>query len=213
MIFLPREKKFFYLYEAQINKILDGIHYLELLQKNYKKLNQIEKKMDKLEDEADDLVHQTINGLLYDHTRVTEEKGDIRYFVSNMDNIMDALEKVINRMKIYKIEKFPEAAKEFTPLLKEAALEIKKGIQCLPAITKKERIISACCVKINHLEEKGDKVNRKWLQKIMTSPVNSFQEVRQAMALKEIIDLLEYAMDQCEDVANVFDTFRLKGQV
>jgi len=212
MIFLPREKKFFHLYNAQIDKILQGIHYLELLQKNYKKLNEIEKQMDELEDEADDLVHQTINSLLYDHTRVTEEKGDIRYFVSNMDNIMDALEKVVNRMKIYKIKKFPEAAKEFTPLLKKAALEIKKGVQCLPAITKKEKILSSCCVKINHLEEEGDKVNRKWLQKIMTSPVKSFQEVREAMALKEIIDLLEYAMDQCEDVANVFDTFRLKGQ-
>ena len=213
MIFLPREKNFLKLFRLQSEKIFQAVELLEKLEKDYTKLPEIEREADKLEDEADSLVHQIVNELLYDHTRVTEEKGDIRYFISNMDNIIDALEKTINRLKIYNIETLPEAVREFLPLIKQASIEIKKGVECLGNLRKNDKILSQCCVKINTLEEQADAVNRKWLQKIITSESKDCQSISKKIALKEIVDLLEYTMDQCEDVSNVFDTFRLKGQV
>ena len=213
MIFLPKEKSFLKLFEAQSKKISQAVALLEKLKKDYSKLSKIEREVDRLEDEADGLVHKIINELLYDHTRVTEEKGDIRYFISNMDNIIDALEKTINRLKIYHIPELPQVVKEFLPLLKQASVEIQKGVWCLSNLRKYDKVLSQCCVKINTLEEKADAVNRKWLQRIITSEAKDLKEVSRKIALKEIVDLLEYTMDQCEDVSNIFDTFRLKGQV
>jgi len=33
------------------------------------------------------------------------------------------------------------------------------------------------------------------------------------LLLKEIVDILEDTMDNCEDVANILETFRLKGGI
>ena len=211
-MFLPKEKKFFDLYEAMSDKIIEAVCLMEKLKENYGQLPQIARKIKKKENEADDIVHQIFNQLLYDHTRVTEEKGDIRFFAHNMDNIIDSIEKAVNRLCVYKINFLPKGVIEFIPVLKETSLEIKKGVECLKNLRKNDEELTKCCIKINELENKADQINRKWLEKVLGNPVKGAKDMRQIIALKEIIDTLEYAMDQCEDVANILETFRLKGE-
>ncbi len=212
-MFLPKEKKFFALYQALSDKIIEAVCLFEKLKENYNNLPQIAKEIKKLENEADDIVHKIFNQLLYDHTRVTEEKGDIKFFAHNMDNIIDSIEKAVNRLCVYKIDFLPKGVIEFIPVLKESAKEIQKGVECLKNLRKNEEELTKCCIKINELENKADQINRKWLEKVLGNPVKSAKDMRQIIALKEIIDILEYAMDQCEDVANILETFRLKGAV
>lgn len=211
-MFLPKEKKFFDLYEALANKIIEAVDFLEELGKDYNQLPRITKKLDDLENEADEIVHKIINELLYDHTRVTEEKGDIRFFVHNMDNVIDGIQKAVNRLTLYNIKTFPPVIAEFTDILKETAQEIEKAIICLRNLNKNHCSVTKHCIRINDLENEGDRVNRKWLQEIMLQPIKTPDDVRRVMALKEIIDTLEYTIDQCEDVANVLETFQLKGE-
>ena len=45
----------------------------------------------------------------------------------------------------------------------------------------------------------------------MTTPVKDSNEVLERLLLKEIVAILENTMDNCEDIANILDTFRLKG--
>lgn len=213
MEILPKEKKFFDLYEAMADKIIESVELLEKIEKDYSELPKIAKKLNVLEDEADEIVHSVIRNLLYDHTRVTEEKGDIKFLVYNMDNVVDCVEKTASRLLIYQIKNIPQAVIDFTVYLKQAAQEIKTGIDCLRSLSKKGDILAKCCVKINYLENEADKINRKWLQEIMTTPVQTTNEILQALSLKEIVDLLEDAMDQSEDVANILETFLLKGEV
>lgn len=212
MPFLPREKKFFDLYESLAEKIIQSIELFEKLVENYNQLPKIAENLNKLEDEADEIVHQIISDLHYDHTRVTEEKGDIRFFVHNMDNIVDALEKAINRLYIYRIPVLPQAIKEFLPLLKETTQKIQTGVNCLRNLRKNDKILADCIIKINDLENVADEVNRRWLSEIINEKEQKTKDFREVIALKEIIDLLEYAMDQCEDVANLLEVFRLKGE-
>jgi len=211
MPFLPREKKFFDLYDALTEKIVQAVNYLEKLEKNYSQLPQIAEDINQLEDEADAIVHQIILNLHYDHTRVTEEKGDIRFFVHNMDNVVDAIEKGVNRLYIYRITDLPAVLKDFLPSLREAAQQIKIAVGCLRNIGKNDKTLADCIVKINDLENEADQINRNWLAKIMNSEYQEVKDFKKIFALKEVIDLLEYAMDQCEDVANILEAFRLKG--
>ena len=211
-MFLPKGKKFFDLYEKLAEKIKESVKCLEQLTKDYSTLPQIAQKLNNLEDEADKIVHQVVEELLYDHTRVTEEKGDIRFFVHNMDNIIDSIEKAINRLYIYRIESIPKALFDFLPFLKEAANQIEIGVNSLRNIRKNDKILAECCVRINDLEDEADKINRKWLAKIVSTNFSNVEDFKKTLAIKEIIELLEYAMDQCEDVANILETFRLKGE-
>ncbi len=211
-MFLPKEKNFFDLYEKLAEKIKESVEYLEQLTKDYSTLPQVAQKLNNLEDEADSIVHQIVEELLYDHTRVTEEKGDIRFLVHNMDNVIDSIEKAVNRLYIYRVKNIPQALYDFLPYLKEAANQIEIGVKSLRNIRKNDKILAECCVRINDLEDEADEINRKWLAKIVGTNFSSVEDFKKTLAIKEIIDLLEYAMDQCEDVANILETFRLKGE-
>jgi len=211
-MFLPKEKNFFDLYEKLAEKIKESVEYLEQLTKDYSTLPQVAQKLNNLEDEADSIVHQIVEELLYDHTRVTEEKGDIRFLVHNMDNVIDSIEKAVNRLYIYRVKNIPQALYDFLPYLKEAAKQIEIGVKSLRNIRKNDKILAECCVRINDLEDEADEINRKWLAKIVGTNFSSIEDFKKTLAIKEIIDLLEYAMDQCEDVANILETFRLKGE-
>jgi len=193
-------------------KIKESVEYLEQLTKDYSTLPQVAQKLNNLEDEADSIVHQIVEELLYDHTRVTEEKGDIRFLVHNMDNVIDSIEKAVNRLYIYRVKNIPQALYDFLPYLKEAANQIEIGVKSLRNIRKNDKILAECCVRINDLEDEADEINRKWLAKIVGTNFSSIEDFKKTLAIKEIIDLLEYAMDQCEDVANILETFRLKGE-
>ncbi|MFQ6066372.1 MAG: DUF47 domain-containing protein [bacterium] len=210
-MFLPREKKFFGLYEALVEKIIEAVTFLEKLQRDYSNLPQVAQDLNKLEDEADEIVHQIINQLLYDHTRVTEEKGDIRHFAQTMDNIIDFIEKAVNRLYIYRVKSFPGIFSEILPLLKESVQQIKIGVCSLRNIRKNEKVLADCCIRINDLENEADQIHRNWLAKIMTNNYRNLEHFQSFSALKEIIDILEYTVDECEDVANILETFRLKG--
>ena len=212
-VFLPRENKFFDLFEELADKAVEAADLLADLGTKYSDLPQISEQLRMLEEAADSIVHQIIQGLYYDHTRVTEEKGDIRYFAHNLDNVIDGIEKAVVRLSFSQKQKVPESVIEFSPIIKEASEEIRTAVHCLRDLKREEIILEACCIRINELENEADKVNRKWLRILMTTPVEDPNELLDRLLLKEIVEILEDTMDQCEDVANILETFRLKGGI
>ena len=211
--FLPREKKFFDLFENLAGKAVEAAQLLEELGKDYSKLSKISQELKILEDEADGVVHQIINELFFDHTRVTEEKGDIRGFAHNLDNVVDGVEKAVNRLTFTQTRMLPEPVIEFSGIILEASEEIRRAVSFLRNLREEEKTLDTCCIKINELENDADKINRKWLKKLMTTPVKNFDTLLNRLVLKEIVEILENTMDQCEDVANILDTFRVKGGI
>ena len=226
-MFLPHDRKFFDLFEDLADKAVEASQLLVDLGTEYRSstpfslssdsrssnLSQVREKLKVLEDEGDSVVHQIIQNLFYDHTRVTEEKGDIRYFAHNLDNVIDGAEKAVARLAFTQRPSIPESVSEFAPIILEASLEIRKAVGCLRDIKHEEVTLEECCIRINELENEADTTNRKWLKILMTTPTESPNEVLERMLLKEIVDILEDTMDQCEDVANILETFRLKGGI
>jgi len=213
MTFLPHERKFFDLFEELTEKAVEAAELLVGLGVDYSKLSQISAQLEVLEGEADSVVHQIIQGLFYDHTRVTEEKGDIRYFAHNLDNVIDGIEKAVVRLTFTQRQTLPEPVSDFSPIILEASREIRKAVHCLRDMKCEEPTLEMCCIKTNELENDADKINRKWLRTLMTPPVKNPDELLERLLLREIVDILEDTMDQCEDVANILETFRLKGGI
>jgi len=225
-MFLPHTKKFFDLFEELADKAVEASQLLVDLGAEYhstpfllspdsrtSSLLQIREKLKILEDEADSVVHQIVQELFYDHTRVTEEKGDIRYFAHNLDNVIDGVEKAVTRLAFTQRATIPELVSEFAPVILEASQEIKKAVGCLRELRREEITLENCCIRINELENKADKINRRWLKILMTTPVENSNEVLERLLLKDIVEILEDTMDNCEDVANILETFRVKGGI
>ncbi len=211
-ISLLREKNFFGLFENLAGKAVEAAELLEELKEEYSKLSQISQELNMLEDEADSVVHQIVQELIYDHSRDGEEKEDIRYFAHNLDNVVDGVEKAVNRLTFTRRQPktLPEPVGEFSAVILEASQEIRKAVSCLRNLSAEEKTLEACCIRINELENEADNINRKWLRILMTTHIKEPDEFLERVVLKEVVDILEDTMDQCEDVANVLDTFRVK---
>lgn len=226
-LFLPHNRKFFELFEELADKAVVAAQLLAYLtteeptttsfalnpDDRRTHLIQLRDRLRAVESEGDSIVHQVIQALFYDHTRVTEEKGDIRYFLHNLDEVIDGVEKAVARLAFTQQLSIPEPVVEFAPIILETAQEISRAVACLRDIRQHETTIEACCIRINELENKADRVNRKWLKYLMTTPVEDPNEVLTRLLIKEIVDILEDTMDNCEDVANILETFRLKGGI
>ena len=216
-VFLPHDKKFFELFEALAGKAVDAARLLVELSNDYSMLSEVSIRLGILEEEADSIVHAIIEELFFDHTRVTEEKGDIRYFAHNLDNVIDGIEKAVSRLTFTQAPTStptpPEPVVEFAPVIMEASEEICAAVRCLRDMRCEEGSLEAHCIRINELENEADEINRRWLRKLMTTPTKSSDEVLERLLLKEIVEILEDTMDQCEDVANILETFRLKGGI
>ena len=226
-VFLPHEKKFFDLFEELADTAVEAAQLMLDLSTEYQpegtpslshdarssNLMEIRARLKIIEQEGDAIVHNIIQGLFYDHTRVTEEKGDIRYFAHNLDNVIDGVEKAVARLAFAPHPTVPEPVSEFAPIILKTANEIKNAVCCLRTIRRNELTLEESCIRINELENEADKVNRKWLRRLMTTPTESPNEVLERLLIKEIVDILEDTMDNCEDVANILETFRLKGGV
>jgi len=226
-MFLPHTKKFFDLFEELADKAVEASQMLMDLSADSSSsvptslspdsrsshLLRTRVQLRTLEGEADSVVHQIIQELVFDHTRVTEEKGDIRYFAHNLDNVIDNVEKAVARLAFTPRPTIPESVSEFAPVILDAAHEIKRAVGCLREIRREELTLEKCCIRINELENNADKINRKWQKILMTTPVKDSNEVLERLLLKEIVAILENTMDNCEDIANILDTFRLKGGI
>ncbi|RJS81372.1 DUF47 family protein [Methanophagales archaeon] len=213
-VFLPHDKSFFDFFDSLAGKAVEAAKLLVKLDTDYSKLPEISAQLGTLEGDADSIVHEIVQELFYDHTRVTEEKADIRYFAHNLDNVVDGIEKAVIRMTFTRRPALPEfVVAEFSPVILEATQEIKAAVSCLRNLSGCEGDLAAGCIRINELENKADIINRKWLKELMTAAVDNPAEVLDRLLLKEIVDILEDTMDQCEDVANILETFRVKGGI
>ncbi len=210
-VFLPHDRKFFDLFEALADKTVEAAELLvELCNAgDHSRVSEISERLGVLENEADTIVHEILHELFFDHTRVTEEKGDIRYFAHNLDNVIDGIEKAVRRLTF--MHTLPELVSEFAPVILAASKEINTAVHCLRNMRCGDGSLEAHCIRINELENEADEINRRWLRWLMTTPTKSPDEVLERLLLKEVVEILEDTMDQCEDVANSLETFRLKG--
>jgi uncharacterized protein Yka (UPF0111/DUF47 family) len=63
------------------------------------------------------------------------------------------------------------------------------------------------CIEINRLENEGDRLSRILIAQLFKDEKDPVEIIK----WKEIIEVLETAIDKCEDVANVLETICLKN--
>jgi len=210
MKLLPKGKIFFELFEAQAEKLLEMAALLKELTEDYEKLPEIAARAKVLEDEADTIVHKIATQR--DSCFVTPiDREDIAMLAHNVDEVVDCVERALNRMNIYKARVPPEVMLEFSRIINACADEIKKGVECLKNLKQEERKLIEHCIRINDLEAEADSLNRRWLATIITEPVTDAKSILEKIVTKEIVETLESATDRCEDVANVLETIRIRN--
>lgn len=205
MRFIPREEKFFDLFDELADKIEEGGILLTSMLANYDSFDQKLSKLKEIEHEADVITHRTYEKM--HKTFLTPlDREDIYALVNKMDSILDMMEASAVRMSLYKIKKPAPAVLHQAKILNEAIIKVKMVVRALRNMKNASRILDAC-VEINTLENEGDMI----LRSTMATLFENEKDPIELMKWKEIFERFEEAMDVCEDVSNIVEGIVLKN--
>ncbi|MGZ6231032.1 MAG: DUF47 domain-containing protein [Syntrophales bacterium] len=204
MRFIPKQEKFYDLFEELINKIEEGGKVFLCMVEQYEYPLPKITKLKELEHEADVINHRTYEKM-HKSFLTPLDREDIYALVNKMDSILDMIEASAARMSLYKVKKPTKVIIDQAKILNEAISKVKLIVYAMRDMKNSKMIIDAC-VEINTLENEGDIVLR-------TAMVDLFEHEKDAIELikwKEIFERIEEALDVCEDVSNIIEGIVLK---
>lgn len=156
-----------------------------------------------LEHKGDTITHSVFSGL--NKVFITPiDREDILALASKMDDVIDGIEEAIARFDYLNIEKTDHYMKEFSSVLVNACQYILDSVKLLSK--KKYMQITEFTVKINSMENEGDKLLREGIRDIFRNPKDPYHDFK----LKEMYEVLEQTTDACENVADILDGVVLK---
>jgi predicted phosphate transport protein (TIGR00153 family) len=205
MRLIPREEKFYDLFEELADKIEEGGKlFLDMLL-NYDSFETRLVKLKEIEHEADDITHRTYEKM---HTTFLTpiDREDIYALVNKMDSILDMTEAAAVRMSLYKIKAPKEELFQQARILNEATAKVKMIVRGLRDMKNAKMILDAC-VEINTLENAGDQILRATMARLFEHETDPFELIK----WKEIFERFEDALDICEDVSNIVEGIVLKN--
>ncbi len=210
-MFLPKKSRIF---EDLVKQALIVKKSAQLFQKivfNLRNLKKDSLAFEKLEDQADKMVHK-ITDEIEKRFILPLDKEDIKELTESLDDIVDNLEQVTNRLKIYRITKSNPALKEFSQLILQATELIHQGMVMVKDYEMDSKDFASCYKKLHDLEDEGDKLHRQSLENLMGERTSMFdgKGFMSIMKWKEIIHTLEDTLDICEADAILLERLRIK---
>ncbi len=198
----PRDEDFFHLFEQAADNLVDGADHLLDFMNTYENIEKKAGSIKDIEHKGDQLTHEIVEKL--NRTFITPiDREDIHALTSGLDDVVDSIEAVSNRMIAFKIAAPTEALKQMTGILSHAAKEIQKAVHSL----RKLDHLMTFCIEIKNLETRADEISRQLISDL-------FENERDPIAVikwKEIYGRMEAATDRCEDIANIIEAIVVKN--
>lgn len=202
MQLIPRDAQFYDLFSAVASRMSGSATLLHELFKDPGKLDQNVAAIKKLEHEADNLTHDTIDRI--NRTFVTPfDREDIHALAGNLDEVVDLIDGCARRFTIFHIRE----TRQHGVILSEVLLRATRCIEDTVKKMKDPKVVTAANRQLKLLEEEGDSIYHEAVEKLFSSTTDAIE----VMKWKELYDKIEDAIDQCEDVGNTLQSIALKN--
>lgn len=200
--FLPRENDFFKMFIELADNVHSGSAVLlEMFQKGDGAEKYAERIKD-LEHHGDTMTHALLTKL--NQTFVTPfDREDIQALSSRIDDVLDLIDAAASRMVTYKIQHVRKGVADLAQVLYETTRQVTAVVR---ALGKSDGVLDKC-IEIKRLENESDRLSRLLIAQLFEEEKDPIQIIK----WKEIIEVIEAAVDKCEDVANVIETVTLKN--
>lgn len=196
---LPREDKFFDLFEAHAETVVAGAGELRRLLDGGPELTQHCKAIVGKEIEADRIAAEVMESVR--RTFITPfDRSDIQELIQAMDDSIDQMNQTAKTVILFEVREFDPLMREMADLAIEAAALTKRAMPLLREIAKHAAEINAYVAAIKALEERSDTMHDDGLRDL-------FRRHREGNAMafivgSEIYEHLEKVLDRFESVAN-----------
>lgn len=202
--FLPNEFNFFDLFARQADYAVEAANlFKDLMSKGAieeSSLNQIQD----IEHKCDEATHAIIEQL--NKTFITPfDREDIHALAKELDDVVDMINTIVSRLKIYKISRVDKHLVEFAGVIQLSVVSVALAVKGLRNLNNSKAIMEAF-VEVNRLENVGDQMRDEVLGEL-------FEKEKDPIAVikwKEIYQDAETVLDICEDVVNVVESILVK---
>lgn len=199
---IPRETKFFRMFEEVSNNVIEGTRLLQDILKNPTDMGPRIEKVQDLEHKGDDLTHAIITKL--NQTFITPfDREDIHKLASSLDDVLDFANAAATRLVVYHIADPPPAAADLAGVIVRQAQALAKAVAGL----EKNTLVLEHCVEVNRLENEADQISREAIAYLFEHEKDPIHLIK----IKELYEMLERATDKAEDAANVLEAVMVKS--
>src|SRR4051794_19091399 len=182
---MPREDRFFDLFNEHATEIVEGARELVNLMQGFDELARRVYNIESIEKRADKITHSVID-LLHKTFITPIDREDIHRLITRMDDVLDLIEDAAQSFSMYDIRSVtPEAMR-----LAELCLSCSEKVQAAVALLHKPdslRSVMGVCEEIDRLESEADHVMRAAMAKLFRDE----PDVRQLIKLRAIYELME----------------------
>jgi uncharacterized protein Yka (UPF0111/DUF47 family) len=127
------------------------------------------------------------------------DRAEIHDLIVALDDTIDIIEEIVQRIAIYRMTQFTPEMVMMAGTMRDCVKLISSAIPLLADVTRNADALRELAIRVSALEGQGDRTLRQGLAALMTNGADPIA----VMTKKEIYELLESAIDRCEDVMNV----------
>jgi predicted phosphate transport protein (TIGR00153 family) len=202
--FIPREKKFFALFEQGSQNALKIAQQLKDMVYVWENVKERVGVINDLEHQGDAITHQIFEQL---HRSVITpfDREDIALLAHSLDDVADFIHAAADAMLLYKVERPTNRAKELVDIVVQAVAEVERAVSEIHDRIGRKKLLNRC-VEINRLENIGDSVYRSAMAELFDDSADFAGLIK----WREIYQHMESVIDRCEDIANILEGVSLK---
>ena len=199
---IPREVRFFELFEQQSEHIIRAAALLHELVHNFADARAKVHLIKEIEHQGDHVTHEIVKRL--NTTFITPlDREDIHALATRLDDVLDYIDAAAERLVVYRIKEPTSACRAMAEVIVQTATSMNRAIKCLRSM---DPAFHEHAVEVNRLENAADNLLRDSLAALFEEQGDPIEVIK----WKEIYETMEIVTDRCEDVANVIEGIILK---
>ena len=199
---IPREVRFFDLFEQQSQHIIRAAAHLHELIHNFAGARGKADAIKEIEHQGDQITHEIVRKL--NTTFITPiDREDIHALATRLDDVLDYIEAAAERLVVYRIKEPTSGCRAMAEVIVSTVAAMDRAIRCLRTM---DAAFHEHAVEVNRLENSADNLLRDSLAALFDEEGDPIEVIK----WKEIYETMEIVTDRCEDVANVIEGIILK---
>jgi predicted phosphate transport protein (TIGR00153 family) len=196
---LPREEKFFELFQQHSEVVVMGAEALRALLDGGDAVPRHYQTIMDREQDADNITREVL--ITVRRTFITPfDRSDIKDLITSMDNAIDQMQKAAKGVMLFDQREFTPCMREMGDAVVKCAMLVREAMPLLRSINEQATRLTDITAEIAGLENKADDLHDQGLRDLYRA--NMHGSAMKFITGNEVYDHLEKVVDRFDDVGN-----------
>jgi len=196
---MPKEEKFFHLFRAHAETLVEGAGALREVLKGGDGVPEACARVVAFENAADEITREVLTAVR--RTFITPfDRSDIKDLTTSLDDAIDQMQKTAKVITLFELREFEDPMREMADIIVEAAILTREAVGLLDKMRQNAGRLNELTEHITQIEDRSDAIYDAGRKALFLAHRTS-----DPMAFVVGVDIyshLEKVMDRFEDVAN-----------